>query len=65
MPVHVRSALPTTEGLYDPAPLARIFMAEAECLLTNGVPGAVPPGVEWPGRLDDHSPPSTAKVKNE
>jgi hypothetical protein len=29
------------------------------------VPGAVTPGVKWPGRKADHSPPSSADVKNE
>jgi hypothetical protein len=27
------------------------------------VPGALSLGVEWPGREADHSPPSTAEVK--
>jgi hypothetical protein len=28
------------------------------------VPGAISPGVKWPGREDDHSPPTSAVVKN-
>jgi hypothetical protein len=28
------------------------------------VPGAIFLGVKWPGREDDHSPPSSAEVKN-
>jgi hypothetical protein len=29
------------------------------------VPGALSWGVKWPGREADHSPPSSAEVKNE
>jgi hypothetical protein len=28
------------------------------------VSGVFPPGVKWPGREADHSPPSSAEVKN-
>jgi hypothetical protein len=28
------------------------------------VPGAISPGVYWPGREADHSPPASAEVKN-
>jgi hypothetical protein len=30
----------------------------------QGVPGALTPGVKWVGHVADHSPPSTAKLKN-
>jgi hypothetical protein len=33
--------------------------------LTQCVPGALSLGVKWPGREADHSPPSSAEVKNE
>jgi hypothetical protein len=29
------------------------------------VPGEISPGIKWPGREADHSPPSTANVKND